>query len=123
MNFQDPEDNIMRRLTILFALVAAFMGLALAENWTGKLLDAACYDQEKGAKPCDATSTTAAFAVNVSGKVYKLDEAGNAKAAEAIKSRADRAADPSKPTSGEIAAKVTGTMDGQTIKVESIEVG
>ncbi len=112
----------MRRLTILFALVAAFMGLALAENWTGKLLDAACYDQEKGAKPCDATATTATFAVNVSGKVFKLDEAGNAKAAEAIKSHADRSADPSRAASGGVSAKVTGTMEGQTIKVESIEV-
>ena len=112
----------MRRLTILLAMALAFTGLALADNWTGKLLDAACYDQAKGAKPCDATATTTTFAVNVSGRVFKLDDAGNAKAAEAIKSRADRSADPSKATSGEISARVTGTMDGQTIKVESIEV-
>jgi hypothetical protein len=112
----------MHRLTILLAMVLAFTGLALAENFTGKLLDAACYDQEKGAKPCDATAATTTFAVNVSGKVYKLDDGGNAKAAEAIKSRADRSADPSKATTGEIAARVSGTMEGQTIKVESIEV-
>jgi len=112
----------MRRLTILLVIALAFTGLALADNFTGKLLDAACYDQAKGAKPCDATATTASFAVNVSGRVYKLDDAGNAKAAEAIKSRADRSADPSKATSGEISAKVTGTMEGQTIKVETIEV-
>ena len=112
----------MHRLTILLAMVLAFTGFALAENFTGKLLDAACYDQEKGAKPCDATAATTTFAVNVSGKVYKLDDAGNAKAAEAIKSRADRSADPSKTTGGEIAARVSGTMEGQTIKVESIEV-
>ena len=112
----------MHRLTILLAMVLAFMGFALAETFTGKLVDAACYDQEKGAKPCDATAATSTFAVNVSGKVYKLDEAGNAKAAEAIKSRADRSADPSKATSGEVSARVNGTMEGQTIKVESIEV-
>jgi len=112
----------MHRLTILLAMVLAFTGLALAEDFSGKLLDAACYDQEKGAKPCDATAATSSFAVNVSGQVYKLDAAGNTKAAEAIKSRADRSADPSKATSGEVSAKVTGTMEGQTIKVQSIEV-
>lgn len=114
----------MHRLTILLVFVLAFTGLALADNFTGKLIDAACYDQAKGAKPCDATATTASFAVNVSGQVYKLDPAGNAKAAEALKSRADRSADPAKPPAGaaEVSAKITGTMDGQTIKVESIEV-
>jgi|ERR1041385_4312267 hypothetical protein len=112
----------MHRLTILLAMVLAFSGFALAENFNGKLMDAACYDQSKGAQACDATATTSTFAVNVSGKVYKLDEAGNTKAAEAIKSRADRSADPSKATTGEVSARITGTMEGQTIKVESIEV-
>ena len=112
----------MHRLTILLAMVLAFTGLALAENFNGKLIDAACYAQEKGAKPCDATATTSSFAVNVGGQVYNLDAAGNSKAAEALKSRADRSADPSKATSGEVTARITGTMDGQTIKVQSIEV-
>jgi len=119
----------MRKLTIILVMVLAISGLALAEDFSGKLLDASCYDQEKGAKPCDATAATSAFAVNVNGQVYKLDSAGNSKAAEAIRSRADRsadpskAADPSKPAaSSEVTAKVTGTMEGQTIKVENIEV-
>ena len=42
--------------------------------------------------------------------------------AEALKGRADRAADPTKPASPQIAAKVTGTKEGENIKVETIEV-
>ena len=112
----------MRTVLTIFALVAVFTGLALAESWNGKLLDATCYDKEKEAKPCDANGATAMFAVDISGKIYRLDQAGNAKAAEALKSRADRSADPAKPPEGSVSAKITGTADGETIKVEAVEV-
>src|SRR6476661_2423349 len=85
------NDHPMRHSILVCAALALFSGLALAEDWTGRLLDASCYDQNKTAKPCDATSTTTAFVLDVNGKIYKLDATGNAKAAEAIKSRADRA--------------------------------
>ena len=94
---------------------------ALAANYSGKLLDASCYDQQKKADSCNATSSTTAFAIEVSGTVYKLDSAGNTKASAAIKNRADRS-DPSKPQSGEIIAKVDGAEKGGIISVESIEV-
>ena len=94
---------------------------ALAANFSGKLVDASCYDQQKKVAGCDATSTTTAFAIEVSGKVYKLDSAGDAKAADAIKNRADRT-DPSKPQSKEVMAKVTGTEKGGTIAVEDLAV-
>jgi hypothetical protein len=94
---------------------------ALAANYSGKLLDASCYDQQKKADTCSATSTTTAFALDVSGTVYKLDTAGNAKASDAIKNRADRT-DPNKPQTAEIMAKVDGTEKGGTISVDSIAV-
>jgi len=113
----------MRRLLTLTALVAVFSALALAETWNGRLIDSSCYNQQKSVKNCDATSATTMFALEVSGKVFNLDEAGNAKAAEALKSRADRSTDPAKPPSPEIMAKVTGTKDGDnTLKVETIDV-
>jgi hypothetical protein len=72
---------------------------------------------------CDPTSSTTAFALVASGKTFKLDDAGNAKAAEALKNRADRAANPSTPQSTSITAKVTGTKEGENaLKVEAIEV-
>jgi hypothetical protein len=106
------------------AVVAVFTTLALAESWTGKLVDAGCAaDQTKAATGCDPTSSTTMFALVASGKTFKLDEAGNAKAAEALKSRADRAANPNAPASTAITAKVTGSKEGENIlKVEAIEV-
>jgi len=99
-----------------------FSALALAETWTGRLVDASCVDQQKAVTTCDPTSATTSFAIVVSGKPYKLDEAGNTKAMEALKGRADRSTDPNKPASPQISAKVTGTKDGDNLKVESIEV-
>ena len=101
------------------AFSAMFAMLALGASWSGKLIDASCHDQQKTA--CDATSTTTNFALEVSGKVYKLDSAGNTKAAAAIKNRADRS-DPAKPQSTAVMADVTGQENAGTITVETIEV-
>jgi hypothetical protein len=113
----------MRRLLTLCAFVTVFTGLALAENWTGRLVDASCYDQQKSATTCDPTGSTTTFALVASGKTYKLDDAGNTKAIEAMKSRADRSTNPNAPQSTTVTAKVSGTKDGDNIlKVEAIEV-
>ena len=113
----------MRRSVPLFALLAVFSGLALAESWQGKLLDATCFDQQKSATTCDATGTTTTFALFVSNQAYKLDAAGNSKAVEAMKGRADRSSDPDKAPSTQVVARITGTKDGDgTIKVESVDI-
>ena len=44
------------------------------------------------------------------------------KASEALKNRADRAADPSSSGKNVVAVKVTGTKDGDSIKVDTLEV-
>jgi hypothetical protein len=93
--------------------------LAFGETLTGRLLDSTCYDQQKSATTCDPTASTATFAILVSGKAFKLDDGG--KVAEALKNRADRSTDPNKTTS-QIMAKVTGTKEGDTVKVEAVEV-
>jgi hypothetical protein len=112
----------MRRILALVAFSSVFSILAFAENYSGKLLDASCFDQKKTSAGCDATSKSKAFALDVSGAVYKLDAAGNTKAAEALKNRADRAADPNKPGATEVMANVSGTEKGGTIAVQSIQV-
>ena len=68
----------MRRLLTVFGALAFCSALALADSWTGRLLDASCYEQNKAAKGCDATNSSSTFAMAVSGKVYRLDEKGNA---------------------------------------------
>lgn len=113
----------MRRILTLCAFVALFSTLALAETWTGRLVDASCVEQQKAATTCDPTSSTTTFAIVVSGKAYKFDDAGNTKTMDALKGRADRSSDPNKPPSPQISAKVTGAKDGDnTLKVEAIEV-
>ena len=114
----------MRRMLTLCAVFAVFTTLALAETWTGKLIDATCAaDQQKAAMTCDPTSSTTAFAIVASEKTFKFDDAGNTKAAEALKNRADRSSNPNAPQTTTVTARVTGTKDGDnTLKVESIEV-
>jgi hypothetical protein len=112
----------MRRVLSILAFSAVFSMLALADSWSGRLIDAGCYNQQKKADGCDATSATTAFALDVSGKIFKLDAPGNAKASTALKSRADRAADPNKPQSNQVMAKVEGTEKSGTIAVENIDV-
>jgi hypothetical protein len=112
----------MRKLLSFFAFSSVFAMLAFGGDFSGKLIDANCYSQKNNATGCSATSTTTAFALDVSGKVYSLDTAGNSKAVTAMKSRADRAADPSNPQANDVLAKVSGTESGGTIAVDNIDV-
>jgi hypothetical protein len=111
----------MRRLLTIAATAAFFTTLALAESWTGKLLDTSCLDQKKELTTCQANGSTTAFALEVSGKTYRLDDAGNQKAINALKDRADRSTDPT-AAAGPVNAKITGALDGEVLKVDSIEV-
>jgi hypothetical protein len=112
----------MRRLLTISALATVCASLALAETWTGKLIDYSCYQDKKETAACEPSSSTTMFALGVSGKVYKLDDSGNSKAAEALKSRADRSTGGGTSAKA-ITAKVTGTKDSDnTITVESIDV-
>jgi hypothetical protein len=131
------------------ALMAALSMASYAADFTGQLMDATCAEQSHSGTPgtpsaatpaspsasssttssttsskasCNATTATTAFALEANGKMYKLDSAGNTKAAAAIKGRADRSADPTKAMSATYTAKVTGTDESGTISVESIEV-
>lgn len=111
----------MRHSFILAASAALFSTLAFADTFTGRLVDGNCANPDKMAKECDAGSSTSSFILVVEGKAYSLDPAGNKLAVEAIKNRADRAADPNSPKA-ELKAKVTADKDGDVLKVASIEV-
>lgn len=112
----------MRRLLTLIGLTTVLATLALAENFSGRLIDASCTDKQKTETACEPGATTTAFAIDVAGKVYKLDATGNEKAVEALKSRADRAANPNSTEKTPVMAKVEGTKEGDTIKVSTLEV-
>jgi len=92
--------------------------LALAESWTGRLIDATCKQdpntssRDGSSASCAPTSTTKVFAIQTAdGKVFRLDNPGNMKAAAALKE------DPSKTN-----VTVSGSLDGQLVKVERIDL-
>jgi hypothetical protein len=109
-------NRIMKGAVVLFASA----GFLLAESWSGTLIDANCKPDPsaagnaKGDLPnsCAATATTKVFAVQTpDGKTYRLDSAGNAKAAATMKSNDNKTS-----------VTISGSMDGQMVKVESIDV-
>jgi hypothetical protein len=119
----------MRKTLILCGLLTLFSTFALAENWTGRLMDANCYTtqqtmpQSSQKDACNATGSTSSFAVDVSGKIYKFDADGNRQAAAALKNRADRSTQPQNASKDEpVTARVSGKLEGDTIKVESLNV-
>jgi hypothetical protein len=105
----------MRKMTRIAAMVSLFSAFCFAETWTGKLVDANCHAQNEkkpGPAACAPTATTTSFGIETAdGKFYQLDSSGNGKAAAAIK------ADVSKND-----VTVMGTMEGKTLKVESLVV-
>ena len=114
----------MRTIAKLGLALGMFAAVGYAENWTGKLIDASCNDrsqqnpaeskQNSDLASCAATASTTSFAIQTSdGKIYKLDASGNAKASTALKGN---------PDNKNATATVSGTMDGQTVKVDSISV-
>jgi hypothetical protein len=100
------------------APVLLFSALAFANPWTGRLVDATCYDAQKESNvdKCKVTETTSSFGLLVDGKVYKLDAAGSTQAAQIVKLETN---DKSK-----VMAKVRGELNGETntITVQSIEI-
>jgi hypothetical protein len=102
----------MKRL----GLLTIFPAMMLAETWNGTLVDAMCKKQDLAshATKCAISCAKSGYGlVLADGKFVKFDEAGNAKALAALK-----ATNKEK----ELKAKVTGTLDGDTVQVESVEL-
>lgn len=112
----------MRSILVTIACGFVFAGLCLAETFNGKLIDASCASQQQSTATCAPTSSTTAFALEVSGKLYKLDDTGNSKAAEALKSQANRESNPDSAQQAAVTARVRGTLEGDILKVEAIQV-
>lgn len=114
----------MKTITKL-GLILCMTGVAgYAETWTGKLIDASCLESnankppkiDKLDKDCAPTPATTAFAVIADGKVFKLDATGNSKVAAdvyggAVKADHDR----------DVNVTVKGSLQGDTIRVESVK--
>jgi len=109
----------MNRLFAVAALLAAFGLAASAGEWSGHLMDSMCAakmkDKAAGHKAkCALSCAKTGFGiVTPEGKFIKFDEAGNAKAQEALKATTK---------DQDLTIKVTGTIDGDAIQVESLRI-
>lgn len=106
----------MKRIALIAAAASLVSIAAFAETWNGSLVDVMCKDKDLAGHPtkCAISCAKSGFGlVLADGKFAKFDEAGNAKALAALK-----ATDKEK----DLKAKVTGTMDGEIIQVESIAI-
>lgn len=118
------------RTLVKLAIPLCLGAASYAETWNAKLLDANCAEEnspqttqtsdrksrERLAKNCAPTASTTAYAIESSGgKVYKLDPAANSIVASEIQSGAIKP-----DNDGDVHVKVTGTLRGDTIKLDNI---
>jgi hypothetical protein len=101
----------MKKLVVTFALAAMS---AFAGSWSGTVVDVMCKgkDVANHTKDCALGCSKSGYGLVTSdGQFYKFDESGNAKALAALKkSTKDK----------DLKATVTGTMDGDVIKVDAV---
>jgi hypothetical protein len=106
----------MRRILLLSAAASLLSVGAFAETWNGTLVDVMCKgkDLSSHTTKCAVSCAKSGYGLVLSdGKFVKFDESGNAKALAALKST-DKEKD--------LKAKVSGALDGDVVKVSSIEL-
>lgn len=98
------------------AAAALCAGLALAESWTGTVVDVMCKGRDLAGhtRQCALGCAKGGFGlVLADGKFVKFDETGNAKALAALKATIKEK---------DLKAKVSGKLSGEVIQVESVEL-
>ncbi len=109
----------MPRLLAVAAMLTVFSFVATAGEWGGYLMDAMCAAKMKDKAASHKTKCALSCAktgygiVTADGKYVKFDETGNAKATEALKATAKE---------HDLKVKVTGTLEGDVIQVESVVI-
>ena len=106
----------MKRILLLSAAASLLSVGAFAETWTGTLVDVMCKgkDLSSHTAKCAVSCAKSGYGLVLSdGKFVKFDEGGNAKALAALKST-DKEKD--------LKAKVSGSLDGDMVRVSSIDL-
>jgi|HubBroStandDraft_1064217.scaffolds.fasta_scaffold228627_2 hypothetical protein len=111
----------MRRIITWMASAIFLTGLAFADEWDGKLVDANCTNPLGGVHACDPATTTTNFGIVINGDSYLLNNKGNRKAAAAVKFRAETT-DADHPAVLPVNVIVTGKKAGKTILVDSLVI-
>ena len=103
----------MKRIALLFLLPAALA--SAADSFSGTVVDVMCRGKDLAGhtRECALTCSKSGFGlVTADGKFLKFDEAGNARTLTALKKMTK---------DKDLKAKVSGTVDGDSLKVEAIE--
>ena len=103
----------MNRAACAFFL---FAGLAAADAFSGTVVDVMCRTKDLAShtRECAVTCAKSGYGmVTPDGKFLKFNEAGNARTLAALKKAT---------AEKDLKAKVTGTLDGDVLKVQSIEL-
>jgi hypothetical protein len=106
----------MKRILLLSGTFSLISIGAFAETWTGTLVDVMCKgkDLSSHTAKCAVSCAKSGYGLVLSdGKFVKFDEGGNAKALAALKST-DKEKD--------LKAKVSGSLDGDMVRVSSIDL-
>lgn len=106
----------MKRVIPISIAILGLTTLALAEAWTGTVVDVMCKGKDLAGHTakCAVSCSKGGYGLVLSdGKFVKFNETGNAKALMALKSTSKEK---------DLKAKVTGTLDNDVINVESIEI-
>ena len=106
----------MKTIARRFALATATATLASAEVWTGTVVDVMCKGRDLAShtRQCSLDCAKSGFGIVLAdGKFVKFNESGNAKTLGLLK-KASKEKD--------LKAKVTGSLTGEVIKVESVEI-
>jgi hypothetical protein len=97
-------------------LLAGLAAAASAESFSGTVVDVMCRGKDLAGhtRECALSCAKSGFAlVTADGKFLKFDESGNARTLAALKKSTKEK---------DLKAKVTGTVDGDVLKVEAIEL-
>lgn len=104
------------RFLKLASAAALLSSAALAETWSGTLVDVTCRTKDLAShtKECALNCAKGGFGlVTADGKLIKFDEAGNAKALAALKATSKEK---------DLKARVNGKMEEGVIQVETVEI-
>ena len=107
-----------RTLMIRFPIRAGFIffaAAALADSWTGTIVDVMCKGKDLAShtRECAVTCAKGGYGLVLGdGKFVKLNETGNAKTLNMLK-KLTREKD--------LKAKITGKLQGEVIQVDTIE--
>ena len=100
----------------LLALSILMSSAAFAETYTGTLVDTMCKGKDLASHTtkCAIGCAKGGYGlVTADGKFWKLDESGNAKALAALKATKKES---------DLKATVTGSIDGDMLKAESVSI-